>query len=463
MNLEDTIAAIATPIGESAIGIVRLSGEQACSIADQVYRGKTPLVHCPSHTIQYGHIVDPQTGDDIDEVLVMVMRAPRTFTTEDMIEINCHGGIYILRRVLEILLQHGARLAQPGEFTQRAFLNGRIDLTRAEAVADLIHAQTESALQSAIHQLEGQLAHEIETLQNEVISLLAMLEVSIDFSEEDIEFESAEQTQARLTHLQQHLDQLLATAEEGRIYREGITVAIVGKPNVGKSSLLNAFLQEERAIVSHIPGTTRDTIAETVDLEGVLTRLVDTAGIRETTDLIEQEGVRRSQKYIDQADMVLWVLDVTDNIDEADRTIWQQIQMKKKIIVVLNKVDQPHDKRPIHQYLQQISIQDENVCPISALQATGIAGLAHKIIRGVLDSPRSLTEHAVITRARHREALQRAKIALEHAQQSLQTGMPAELIAVDVNGALQAIGEIIGEVTSDDILGKIFSEFCIGK
>jgi len=470
MTNVDTIAAISTPRGEGGISIVKLSGPLAVPIAQKLFR--SPSHSSPqeikTHTIIYGHIIDPKIEQVIDEVLLTVMKTPHTYTREDVVEINCHGGATCVRKVLDLTLLAGARLAEPGEFTKRAFLNGRIDLSQAEAVADIIRAKTDLTRQVAMNQLQGTISEAVNRLRNQLIDILAEVEASIDFPEEDLDFwdltELTKSTQAILTQL----EELLQTAEDGKILREGLSLAIVGKPNVGKSSLLNALLQEDRAIVTEIPGTTRDTIEEYANIRGIPIKLIDTAGIRETSDIVEDAGVKRSKKWLERSDLLLVMLDASEHLTEDDHKLLELIKDKKSIIV-LNKID----LLPIREMASRTEILagaqvkelalDKSIVKTSMLTGQGLEDLKTVISNEAIHSDSISPDSVIITNARHRDALRKAKTDVEHALSSLDMAMPPELVAVDLRGALNNLGLIVGKTTTDDILDRVFSQFCIGK
>ncbi len=461
MLLGDTIAAIATPRGEGGIGIVRVSGHLAIPIACEIF--KSPRDISPSefstHTLNYGHIIDPVLGDVIDEVMLGVMRAPKSYTAEDVVEFNCHGGIVPLRRVLELTLKAGARLAEPGEFTKRAFLNGRIDLAQAEAVVDLIKSKTDLTRKVAIDGLTGKFSSEINALSDRLADLLAEVEASVDFPDEDLDFMPTDAMCQTALSIQSDLDRLIDTASEGRILREGISIAIVGRPNVGKSSLLNALLQVDRAIVTDIPGTTRDTIEESLNLEGIPIKLVDTAGIRQTKDIIEQQGVERSKAYFDSADLVLMMFDASQALTADDLGLLNDV-VARKAILILNKIDLPvvtsrEDLQP--------HVFQKPIVETSMLHGKGIEVLKSVIIQEVLGSEFIMGESPIVTNVRHHDALRRSRIALEYAIESFKQNMPPDLVAVDLRSGLDCVGEIVGKTTTEDILDRIFSQFCIGK
>jgi len=460
--LEDTIVAISTAIGEAAISVIRISGKDAIKVADRVFVGKRKLADVKTHTAHYGKIVD-KNGDVVDYVVATVFKAPNSYTGEDTVEISCHGGILVTRKVLETVLEAGARLAQPGEFTKRAFLNGKIDLSQAEAVADLIRSATELAYQSSLSQLEGALSRKIRKMREDLINLCSLVELELDFADEDLEFVDKAQLAEKIKNVIGEIDELIETFRFGKIYREGIKVVIAGKPNAGKSSLLNALLNENRAIVSEIPGTTRDVIEESLNIEGVLFRIVDTAGLRETFDIVEREGVRRTEEQLKKADMILLVIDSTDEINEEDVRIYHRVlnfavDESKRCIIVFNKVDLLDGKRPNMKIMV-----DFPVVYISALTGFGLEKLKKLMVEQSFLGMTRTESSVVVTNVRHRDALLRAKQSLIYALRSLEQGMSGDLVAVDLRAGLNHLGEIIGEVTTDDILNNIFSKFCIGK
>ena len=443
---QDTIAAISTPLGEGGVGIVRLSGTEARRIAEAVFRGKLA-----NRRLSYGHIVDPETSEVIDEVLVSYMAAPHTYTREDVVEINCHGGPLPLQHILKLALYHGARLAHPGEFTLRAFLNGRIDLAQAESVLDIVRARTDASLRLAIQGLEGRLSVAIKTIRTELMSVLAYLTARIDFPEDEIE---PQEVIRPLNEALQSLRELLSTADTGMVYRLGVRTAIVGRPNVGKSSLLNQLLREDRSIVTPIPGTTRDTIEELSNIDGVPFILVDTAGIIHSQDIVESLGVERSQKAIEQADLVLVVIDMSQPITKADKEILDLIGNKTALIVA-NKCDLPHQAKP-----------DElgrEVVFISALSGDGIAQLEERMVRMALGGKVFVSDAPIVNNPRHKDALERAERGLIQALSDIDSGMPDDFVTIDLTAALNALGEITGETVQEDLLETIFSNFCIGK
>ena len=451
---DDTIAAIATPLGEGGLAVIRISGAQALVVADCSFIpvGKNSLKPSAAltHTIHFGHIV--RDGQIIDEVLVAVMRAPRTFTREDIVEITCHGGILPAKMVLDTVLAGGARLAEPGEFTRRAFLNGRIDLAQAEAVADIIHSRTELALSAANEQLAGKLSQRINQLRDDLIKTLAHVEAYIDFPEEDIPEETIGQLLSRLERGVAFMEELLRTANEGQILRRGIRAAIIGRPNAGKSSLLNQLLGHDRAIVSPIAGTTRDTIEETANIRGLPVVFIDTAGLREGRDEIEVEGIRRSRATLAKAEFILHVLDASEPLTTADEHYFAEFAGKKRILVI-NKCDLP----------RRLQLTDLPAVEVCALTGKGIEPLKDSIKELVWSGEIKTEMLQVMINARHQDALHRARAATQLTLTALRAGETLELAAMDLRIAVNAVGEIVGKTTTEDLLDLIFSQFCIGK
>jgi tRNA modification GTPase len=455
--LDDTIAAIATPLGEGGLAVIRLSGPEALKIADRCFRpvgrqAPSPSA-APSHTLQYGKVL--RQGRVVDEVLLAVMRAPRTYTREDVVEISCHGGVVVAKSVLETVLGNGARLAEPGEFTKRAFLNGRIDLAQAEAVADLIHARTELALAAAEEQLAGTLSQRVRRLRDHLMRGLAQLEAQLDFPEEDIAPEGAAALLARLDEGVACIDQLLRTAPEGQLLRRGARAAIVGRPNVGKSSLLNQLLGRDRAIVSPLAGTTRDTIEETANIRGLPVVFIDTAGLREAGDALEQEGVRRSHDSAARAEFILHVLDNAQPWSTEDQRYLEQFARKKRL-VVRNKIDLG----------QQLELPADLPCravAVSALTGEGLEGLKDAIQELLWAGGIGPEMLQVMINARHQDALQRARAAAERSREGLRGGLSLDLVAADLRLAVNAVGEVVGQTTTEHLLDSVFSQFCIGK
>jgi tRNA modification GTPase len=460
LNQEETIAAISTPFGESGIGIVRLSGSLGESIAKKIFKPKKDLPYLVSHHFHYGEIVDNQSGNPVDEVLVVLMKSPKTYTREDIVEIHCHGGYFVLQKVLELVLREGARMAQPGEFTKRAFLNGRIDLTQAEAVIDLIRARTQTSLEIAGQQLRGKLCREMAELKAKLTEHLALMEAHIDFPEEEIEPIAFEELKRDMERMVQKVKEWVTSYEEGRIFREGISCAIVGKTNVGKSSLLNVLLKEERAIVTPIPGTTRDVIEEVLNIYGIPVRLMDTAGLRKPTDSIEQEGVRRAKERVADSDFVLLMLDGSRELDADDLEIFKEIEEKKRVVII-NK----HDL-PLMISLEELKrrFKDEPLVLISALKNEGIDGLKKTIYGSLIHRDvRATPDHLIVANIRHKNALAQIKDNLSRVIEGLEEKTSFEFIAFDFRSALDALGEIVGETTTEEILDRIFEQFCIGK
>ncbi|NGL83216.1 tRNA uridine-5-carboxymethylaminomethyl(34) synthesis GTPase MnmE [Streptococcus equi] len=451
----DTIAAISTPLGEGAIGIVRLSGTKALDIAKSIFKGKD-LTTVASHTLNYGHIIKPSTGEVIDEVMVSVMLAPKTFTREDVIEINTHGGIAVTNDILQLLIKQGARMAEPGEFTKRAFLNGRIDLTQAEAVMDLIRAKTDKAMSIAIKQLDGSLSQLISDTRQEILNTLAQVEVNIDYPEyDDVEEMTTALLRDKTREFQTLLEQLLRTAKRGKILREGLSTAIIGRPNVGKSSLLNTLLREDKAIVTDIAGTTRDIIEEYVNIKGIPLKLVDTAGIRETDDLVEQIGVERSKKALQEADLVLLVLNASEKLTEQDKALLALSQDSNRIIL-LNKTD-------LDQVIEKDQLPEEAI-PISVLQNQNIDLIEDRINQLFFDHTGLIEQDATyLSNARHISLIEQAVQSLEAVNEGLALGMPVDLLQIDLTRAWEILGEITGDAAPDELITQLFSQFCLGK
>jgi tRNA modification GTPase len=456
----DTICAIATASGEAAIGVIRLSGPAAIAAADRVVRLQSvqSLKALEDRRVAFGHVIEESRTGIVDEVLVTVMRAPKSYTREDVVELSCHGGPHVLKRIVSLMLTPDVRMAQPGEFTRRAFLNGRIDLAQAEAVMDVIRAQSDAGARAAVAQLRGGLSAEIRTLQERLVGLLVEIEASIDFSEEGLEFLPREALVASVDEALREVRRLLTTADRGRIVRDGASVVIAGRPNVGKSSLLNVLLRENRAIVTPIPGTTRDTIEEAADLGGIAVRLSDTAGVRQTNDPVEVEGIRRTKDAVEGADLILAVFDGSEPLGEDDRVLLAELR-GHSVIAVANKADLPQraDISAVSGALGGPPVQ-----ALSTLTRQGIDTLINEIVAR-LGGGVAAKEGAFVTKLRHVDALKRAEAALCHLQATLAERGPHECVALDLRGAVDALGEILGSVTTDDVLHEIFSRFCIGK
>lgn len=462
---EDTIVAIATPIGEGGISVIRLSGTNAVAIAERCFRGASRLGAARSHTAHFGSIVDSD-GMMLDEGVLTVFRAPHSYTREDVVEVSCHGGVYVTRRVLELFLRSGCRHAAPGEFTKRAFLNGRIDLSQAEAVADLIRSRSEMSRRVSIIQLQGKIADKVKALREKLINLCSLIELELDFVEEGLEFADASRVRVEIEDTIRFITLMVDSYSVGKIYREGVRVVLTGKPNVGKSSILNSLLNENRAIVTDIPGTTRDTIEENIIIEGVLFTLIDTAGMREDPDLIEGEGIARAQQQIENADITLLVLSAEDGFlqeDEGifDREIDHHIKHGANCILVMNKTDRVQGR--IDQTLPP-KVAKLQCVATSAKTGEGLDILRQALYASAVRESSGYAESSlVITNVRHQECLRSAIRHLSDARDSVVGGKSNEFIALDVRQAIDSLGEIIGEVTSDEILNSIFSKFCIGK
>lgn len=449
----DTITAISTPLGEGAIGIVRLSGSQAISIAQKVFKGKN-LQDVESHTINYGHIIENDTI--IDEVMVSVMREPRTFTREDVVEINTHGGVAVTNEILQLLIRSGARMAEPGEFTKRAFLNGRVDLTQAEAVMDLIRAKTDKAMAVAVQQLDGSLKTLITNTRQEILNTLAQVEVNIDYPEyDDVEEMTTALMREKTQEFQKLLEHLLRTAKRGKILREGLSTAIIGRPNVGKSSLLNNLLREEKAIVTDIEGTTRDVIEEYVNIKGVPLKLIDTAGIRETDDIVERIGVERSKKALNEADLVLLVLNASEPLTQQDQTLLN-ISANSNRIILLNKTD-------LDERIERDQLPDDLIA-ISVLENQNIDKIEDRINQLFFENAGSIEKDATyLSNARHISLIEQAVESLKAVNEGLEMGMPVDLLQVDMTRTWEILGEITGDAAPDELITQLFSQFCLGK
>ncbi|MDD4894198.1 MAG: tRNA uridine-5-carboxymethylaminomethyl(34) synthesis GTPase MnmE [Candidatus Omnitrophica bacterium] len=456
-DINDTIAAIATGIGESGIGIIRISGKDALAVADKVFicRSQKKPSGFRTYTTHYGWAA--KDGKVIDEVILTVMRAPKSYTKEDIVEINCHGGIVALRKVLELVLENGCRLALPGEFTKRAFLNGRIDLAQAEAVLDVIRAKTDSALKMGIEQLRGALSSQINKIRDLLLDILSLLEANIDFPDEEISDINLKETSQKLNLVNKQLETILDTAAQGRIFREGINVVICGKPNVGKSSLLNALLKQERSIVTPIAGTTRDTIEEVIDIKGIPIRVVDTAGIIEPRDLVEKKAIMRSRKHISAADLVILLFDGSKRLAREDVMLMRRVT-KKNTLAIINKIDL---KQKIEQGL--IKAKFSRVINISAKKLNNIGSLEAAIADLVYNGKINRSEPAIVSNLRHIEAVKKAQKLIAQSIYSLDNKLSAEFIAQDIKDALNNLDDILGKNSSEDLLDKIFSGFCIGK
>lgn len=453
----DTIAAISTPIGEGGISIVRLSGSQAVKIANSVFRGGD-LTKAASHTIHYGHIVDPQTQKVVDEVLASVMLAPKTFTREDIVEISCHGGIVVTNDILQLLLRQGARMADPGEFTKRAFVNGRIDLTQAESVMDIVRAKTDKAREVAVKQLAGGLLEKIKGMRQQILDTLANVEVNIDYPEYDADQVTAQKMAETAKRVQKQAKHLLKTAGEGTILRNGLKTAIVGRPNVGKSSLLNYLSKSNKAIVTDVAGTTRDTLEEYVSVQGIPLELIDTAGIHHTEDKVEKIGVERSKAAISQADLVLLLLDASQELTPADQEMLTLTQNKKRIII-LNKTDLP----PKLAAAEIAGKTDSPVIATSILQQKNLQTLKKEIKKLFFSGIHNSGDQVMVTNQRQKALLTKAVSQLQDVIQAVDNGIPVDIAQIDFRGAWNTLGEITGESAPDELINTLFSQFCLGK
>lgn len=455
--LLDTIAAISTPRGEGGISIVRISGSESLEILQKIFKPKNNklIKDLKNYSINYGHIFDNK--NIIDEVLVSIMKAPNTYTKEDIVEINCHGGFLITEKVLQTVLKNGARIAEVGEFTKRAFLNGRIDLTQAEAISDIIHGKTEKSLSLSLNQLRGDLREKIEIIKKSILDLAAHINVVLDYPEEGIDDPIPKDLFFNLKKASAEIKDLILSYDKGKIIKDGIKTAIIGKPNVGKSSILNSLLREERAIVTQIPGTTRDIIEEGININGIPLVLVDTAGIRNTDDIVENIGVNKSKELINSADLILYVIDSSKDLEEEDFRIHNFIN-NEKVIGILNKVD---IKKEID--LSKLT-KVKKWIEISATSNFGIENLENEIYKYVIDEKiDDSSQKFIITNVRHKSALEKTNMALDNIFQTVQDGMPMDLMAVDIKDALDSLGEVTGEISSEDLLDHIFSNFCVGK
>ncbi|WP_251862169.1 tRNA uridine-5-carboxymethylaminomethyl(34) synthesis GTPase MnmE [Clostridium sp. Marseille-Q2269] len=457
----DTIAAIATPLGEGGISIIRVSGDKALDIVSSIFNGKNDrhLNDIKPYTIRYGFIIEKESKDIIDEVLVSYMKGPRSFTAEDTLEINCHGGVIPTKNILKELIKCGARLAEPGEFTKRAFLNGRIDLSQAEAVIDIIRSKTDLSMKSALKQVEGTLSNKINSIRNRMIKIIAHIEATVDYPEDDLEEITGKKIKIDLNGIIEEIDNLISASEEGKILREGLNTVIVGKPNVGKSSLLNALINENKAIVTEIPGTTRDVIEEYINIDGIPVKIVDTAGIRETEDVVEKIGVEKSKEKINEADLVIFMLDLSRKIDEEDIEIMNFIK-NKKYVILLNKLDLNEDLNVENDFIE--GLDSKYIIKTSVKNNSGLKELKESI-KDLFFSGEIKSDELIVTNARHQEALIRAKESCLQAIEILADEISIDLASIDIRNAWKYLGEITGETLDENIIDKIFSEFCLGK
>lgn len=456
----DTITSISTPMGEGAIGIVRLSGPQAIEIGDILYKGKKKLSEVETHTINYGHIIDPETNETVEEVMVSVLRAPKTFTREDIIEINCHGGILTINRILELTMTYGARMAEPGEYTKRAFLNGRIDLSQAEAVMDFIRSKTDRASKVAMNQIEGRLSDLIKKQRQSILEILAQVEVNIDYPEyDDVEDATTDFLLEQSKRIKEEINLLLETGAQGKIMREGLSTVIVGRPNVGKSSMLNNLIQDNKAIVTEVAGTTRDVLEEYVNVRGVPLRLVDTAGIRDTEDIVEKIGVERSRKALSEADLILFVLNNNEPLTEDDQTLFEVIK-NEDVIVIINKTDL--EQRLDVSELREM-IGDMPLIQTSMLKQEGIDELEIQIKDLFFGGEVQNQDMTYVSNSRHISLLKQARQSIQDAIDAAESGIPMDMVQIDLTRTWEILGEIIGESASDELIDQLFSQFCLGK
>jgi tRNA modification GTPase len=455
----DTIAAISTAHGTGGIGIIRISGDNAFKIAERIFSGKKPFYQIKTHTINYGKIIEPVNGEIIDEVLLSKMVKPNTFTREDIVEVNCHGGIIVLKNILSLIVREGARLAEPGEFTKRAFLNGRLDLSQAEAVIDLINAKTIEGSKAAINQLEGRLSVELKAVRKKLIELIAHIEVTVDYPEHDIEEITGQKVYSEIKNIKEILEGIIRGFEKGRIIREGISVVIVGRPNVGKSSLLNELSGKTKAIVTDIPGTTRDIIEEYINLNGIPVRLTDTAGIRETSDPVEKIGVEKAETALSEADLILLVFDASQGLIEEDLELLKRIGNKKSIILI-NKIDLVNEEEIIQ---IEKALVGQTLIKTSIKKNIGINELETKITELFLKGEIDLNNEFLITNIRHKHLIDKAIGSIEEACIAHENQMPLDCITIDIKNTAEHIGEITGETVSEDVMKEIFNKFCIGK
>ena len=452
--LFDTIAAISTPRGEGGIGIIRISGDKSFEILDKIFNTKNPNRDLGFYKFNYGFIHD--NGKIVDEVMAVRMKAPKTYTCEDVVEINCHGGHLISEKVLELVLKNGARHAEQGEFTKRAFMNGRIDLSQAEAVMDIIQGKTEKSISLSLEQLRGDLRDKIGSFKKALLDVTAHVNVVLDYPEEGIDDPLPSNLRENLENVYAEADRLISSYDKGKKIKEGIKTVIAGKPNVGKSTLLNSLLKEERAIVTHIPGTTRDVIEEIINIKGIPLVLTDTAGIRKTEDIVENIGVEKSKKFIENADLVLLVLDASRELESEDREVIEEIQNNNKI-VLLNKID-------LERKIELDEFGLENILEISAKDNIGIEDMEERIYSYIVEERvEDSSEKLIITNIRHKTALEKTKDAIRNIFETIDAGMPMDLISVDLKEALDSLSEITGEISSEDILDHVFGNFCVGK
>ena len=460
MLQQDTIAALVTAVGESSVGIIRISGPEAVEIADRIYRGKSDLQKADSHTIHYGYVYDWKQEKKLDEALFLLMRGPRSFTGEDVVEVQCHGGMVVLKQVLQLILSAGARLAEQGEYSKRAFLNGRLDLAQAESIMDIVQAKTERGVDLALSQLQGSLSTMVKGLRADLLELIAFIQADIDYPDDDIERLTMTQQTQRVTNLKQQVQAVLQNAQKGKLIRDGLRVVIAGKPNVGKSSLLNALLGQERAIVTDIPGTTRDVIEEYINLNGIPLKIVDTAGIRETDNVVEQIGVEKAQQFMRNADLVLYVVDAGQGLTEQDFPMMAEIQ-HQPVIYLLNKSDVGIDAA-VRQQLQEV-IGNSPVLEISAREKIGLDKLEQTITDLFFAGTLEVSQDILVTNVRHIQILEDSMAHLDGFLQGIAMGLSVDFLVIDLQNAWEKLGKITGETVEEDLLDQIFSKFCLGK
>ena len=460
MLQQDTIAALVTAVGESSVGIIRISGPDALKIAAKIYQGKSDLLSADTHTIHYGYVYDWRNDKKIDEALFMLMRGPRSFTGEDVVEVQCHGGMVVLKQVLQLILLSGARIAEQGEYSKRAFLNGRLDLAQAESIMDIVQAKTDKGVDLALSQLQGNLSGMVKTLRADLLELIAFIQADIDYPDDDIERLTAEQQQERVVNLKAQVAGVLQNAQKGKMIRDGLRVVIAGKPNVGKSSLLNALLGQDRAIVTDIPGTTRDVIEEYINLNGIPLKIVDTAGIRETDNVVEQIGVDKAQQFMKTADLVLYVVDVVQGLTEQDNQMMQDIQ-NQPVIYLLNKSDIGISDE-IREQLKK-AIGDAPVLEISAREKIGLEQLEEKITDLFFAGTLEVSNDIMVTNVRHIQILEESMAHMDGFLNGIMMGLSVDFLVIDLQNAWEKLGKITGETVEEDLLDQIFSKFCLGK
>ena len=460
MLQQDTITALVTAVGESSVGIIRISGPEATNIANKIYKGKTDFKTAESHTVHYGYVYDAKNDKKIDEAIFLLMRGPRSFTGEDVVEVQCHGGMVVLKQTLQLILSCGARLAEQGEFSKRAFLNGRLDLAQAESIMDIVQAKTERGVDLALSQLQGSLSGMVRELRADLLELVAFIQADIDYPDDDIERLTPEEYQSRVENLKDQIASVLQNAQKGKIIRDGLRVVIAGKPNVGKSSLLNALLGQERAIVTDIPGTTRDVIEEYINLNGIPLKIVDTAGIRETDNLVEQIGVDKAQQFVKNADLVLYVVDALQGLTEEDTQMLDEIK-NQHVIYLMNKSDVGISDQVRAAFSEAIG--GAPVLEISAREKLGLDQLEQRIMDLFFSGTLEVQNDIMVTNVRHIQILEESAAHMEGFLTGLMLGMSVDFLVIDLQNAWEKLGKITGETVEEDLLDQIFSKFCLGK